>query len=578
MQQETVLRLDETINQAQEYLFSAQRVDGSWCDHLPSSAVSTGAALLALHSTGDPRYASILAEGAAWLRATQREDGGWGDGIVDPSNINGTAIGTSALQVVDPEGSREAVARGSKLIAQMGGNEILEDKSRCTLGILCRTWLADAGIYDPSRLGRIPIELVLLPNGLQRRVCFTLPGVLSWGMMHARTRPPGWLRRQLYKLAEPRALDWLERVQAYEQYQGGYEESPLMSGVVAYALQRAGVGQEIAERLRRYLVNTRRSNGSWSINRDLEFSASMFVLMGLIASGAGESERLKPTVEWVRRSQRQEPFFPTGCPAGGWGWSLPSGWPDTDDTSSALMVLPGLGVAVGDEQLEKGARWLEAMQNPEGSWACFMRGARLSLDHACPVFTAHAMIGLHIGAGHGPVHKTIAQACRYLKKVQRPDGSIHALWYRNYTSGTASVLEAYGILGLSADPVAQRCRAWLCANQNSDGSWGGQRGDAGTVEETSWALSALVACGTPANDPQLHSAARWLMDRQLPDGGWEPSMIGVYFVSLMYSSDHLANGYALQALGRYREHCAASLQVEPRHTTTTMVTADYASI
>lgn len=544
-------RVESAIEHAVHHVFQAQRADGSWQDHLPSSAVSTGAALIALACADRERFAPLLTTGAAWLRETQRADGGWGDAVVDPGNLNGTAIAAAALQILDPTGSAGAVRRGLDFLEAHGGFDALRDRARCTLSTICLTFLAQAGLYDWQRLGHIPFELILMPQGLQRKVSFTLPGLLSWGLMQAHTRPYGPLRRAVNRIAEPRALRWLEGVQAYEQFRGGYEESPLMAAIVCFGLRRAGVGAPIAGRCREYLLTTRRPDGSWSINRDLEFSATMFLLMGLQAAGYGDDPRLGPTREWVLRSQRTAPFFPTGCPAGGWGWSLPSGWPNTDDTSSALTVLPGLGVPPGDGQLRAGVEWLLQMQHKNGAWSCFVKGGRLTLDGPCPIFTAHALIGLHMSGGLGPDHPAMQRALSWLGSVQRPDGSVHGLWYRNFTAGTAAVLEAYGVLGRAADPVAQRCRDWLLAHQHSDGSWSGGIGGEPTAEETAWALAALLAAGVPATAPGLQRAADWLVRSQLLDGSWRPSVIGVYFSSLFYSSDHLCTGYVLQALGRF---------------------------
>ncbi len=117
--------------------------------------------------------------------------------------------------------------------------------------------------------------------------------------------------------------------------------------------------------------------------------------------------------------------------------------------------------------------------------------------------------------------------------------------------GTATALEAFATVGLFDDPAAIRCKAWLLSAQNEDGSWGGSQGMAGTVEETAWALSALLARGVHAPFRCLERAAAWLVKQQREDGTWPPSVIGIYFPSFWYSDDHIANGFALRALGRY---------------------------
>jgi squalene-hopene/tetraprenyl-beta-curcumene cyclase len=179
------------------------------------------------------------------------------------------------------------------------------------------------------------------------------------------------------------------------------------------------------------------------------------------------------------------------------------------------------------------------------------------MDNQAPapisLLTAYAVMGLCQGANYGPSAAPIARALRYFESAQRPDGSFQSLWFRGLVAGTAFVLDAYATLGLSREPVARRCQQWLLAHQNSDGSWGKSQQDpnTGTVEETAWALAALARCSPFAAPDSLDKAAQWLAKAQLPDGGWEPNVIGVYFNEMYFSSDHMANGYILQALGRY---------------------------
>ena len=45
---------------------------------------------------------------------------------------------------------------------------------------------------------------------------------------------------------------------------------------------------------------------------------------------------------------------------------------------------------------------------------------------------------------------------------------------------------------------------------------------------------------------------RWLIGRQRPDGTWPAAQVGYYFPHLTYRCDEMADGYALQALARYR--------------------------
>jgi len=62
----------------------------------------------------------------------------------------------------------------------------------------------------------------------------------------------------------------------------------------------------------------------------------------------------------------------------------------------------------------------------------------------------------------------------------------------------------------------------------------------------------LMSSAAEPWEQAVRDGARWLVEHQLPDGLWEPTLLGVYFLDLWYHDDLLASGYALQALGRYR--------------------------
>jgi squalene-hopene/tetraprenyl-beta-curcumene cyclase len=572
----TIQSVAAGIHRAAEGLFARQRADGSWEGFLPSSAVSTGSAIIALHVADPDGSRDLVAGGAAWLRTHQLGDGGWGDTPEAPASLNATAIAVAALRLADAELSggaalrladaetskdavaasrladaepgRDAVAAGLARLDAFGGFDAVADRRKCTLKAVCEQYLALAGLYPAERVGRMPFELALASSWLRKKLSFTVPGLMSWGVMQARTQRFGPLRRAVNRLAEPRALRYLEDLHGYEGPDGAVEESALMASVVCLGLAKAGAAPGIVSDYLRYLRRTVRTDGSWPIDRDIEFSVSMYLTGGLVDAGFGDDARLARTGEWIRASQRATAFAPTGCPPGGWGWSLPSGWPDTDDTSCAVASLVALGADGGDPHVRRGADWLLAMQNRDGSWGCFAKNAKVSMDAPCSVMTAHAVLALHAA---GEFADPLARAVRWFGRAQRPDGSFPCIWFRDSTAGTARVLDALGRLGQGGTPVADRSRDWLLAHQRDDGGWGDGGAEPSSAEETAWAVLGLVSAGH-ADHPATGAGVRWLLDHQRDDGLWEATRLGVYFLGLTYWCDHIADGYALQALGRYR--------------------------
>jgi squalene-hopene/tetraprenyl-beta-curcumene cyclase len=130
----------------------------------------------------------------------------------------------------------------------------------------------------------------------------------------------------------------------------------------------------------------------------------------------------------------------------------------------------------------------------------------------------------------------IAAAVRYLRKVQRADGSWVPLWFGNQDHaaeenpvyGTSRVLA--GLAEVDAAGVGEmieRGVAFLLKAQRDDGGWG--EGD-GSIEETALAVTALSACGA-APDAQKRGRASL---KRMMDRGAEAAPIGFYFAKLWY--------------------------------------------
>jgi squalene-hopene/tetraprenyl-beta-curcumene cyclase len=298
-----------------------------------------------------------------------------------------------------------------------------------------------------------------------------------------------------------------------------------------------------------FIARSQREDGSWPIDRDLETFDTDLAIFAFRETG-GEVPNTDAVREWLLSQQVDEVCFATSAPGGGWAWAKPSGWPDTDDTAYTLLALRQLGVSGDTTSLKRGAEWLCWMQDTQGSWSTFVRGSKMPFDHDDPYVTGHALSALHAVGYLDRTPDLLERALGYLRRAQRADGSFASIWFREATAGTASALQALCDVGLAQSPMAVRARDALLHNQNDDGGWGGKRGQPSTAEETAWAVLALLASGDPPQPPGVHRGLDWLIAHQQPDGGWRVWPIGLYYSAMWYSDSMYALALPTQALAR----------------------------
>nr|BAF98632.1 putative tetraterpene cyclase [Streptomyces argenteolus] len=531
----------------------ASTTDGSWCDRLASSAVSTALSVLALHEVEPAVYRDEIEAGLLWLHDHQRADGGWSDADEDPpSSKSGTAFAIAAMHAIDPDRSAGRIRQGMDFLEAAGGVHRIPGMR----GPGPKSWPAAAaiawalvGLRQFHEQPRQPIEVMLLPQVLRNKVSVALPGVLGIGLMQTRLLPAGRLRRFLWRFAEPRALAWLRDVQGEN---GGIEECPMLGALILIALHRAGMAEDVQKGCLSYLLETRRPDGSWAVDRDLEISVTRYAVTALAECVDVASEpRLRRTRDWLLDAQWRKPFTPLRIPSGGWGWAMPSGWPEPDDTAGVLEALAFLDRGRLDLPARVGLRWLTVRQDSRGSWCGWVRNASILNDKPCPAVTSQVVTAMHRYGLTDLPGSPIRRALDYVATVQTPEGAFPSLWFRKHVFGTARVLETYALLGLAHTPSARRAHRWLLDNQRDDGSWpAGADHTEGTAEETAWALYALLASGLPPSDPRAVRGIQWLATAQ-HGGTWRPSPVGLYFDDLRYNSDLIAHTFALRALGSW---------------------------
>ena len=342
---------------------------------------------------------------------------------------------------------------------------------------------------------------------------------------------------------------------------GGFLESVPWTSFLVMGLAATGrVNHPVARRGLGFLLDTVRSDASWSIDTGLSVWNTALSVNAL-ASASGDVGALG-CLDWLLGCQRSEMDPLTGTPPGGWSCNDARGsLADADDTSTALLALSVLsksGAGAHRPRIETaataGIHWLLAVQNDDGGWPTFRRGAHGPLDGSGADLTAHALRALRAWQywiADRAIDEAIRHGMYYLAAQQRSDGSWRPLWFgnpnfpgeENPIYGTAQVLLAYRDLDQIEGPPAQRGLAWLTAAVDPGGGWGGgghhvghhvpmvvvgpSRGPS-SIEETALAVEALHAAERPT--PAAGAGSRAAMARaggrgvaSSPGGDYRPA-------------------------------------------------------
>jgi len=551
MTSRTTDQITDAIDAGAEATFAVRRADGvfDYGAGALTSTLSTVGAVSALWFADRTGAAEEIALGTDWLRRTQLPDGGWSMVPGGAAEAGPTAVVTATLQLVAATEAADQIGLGKDWLQAYGGLAAIPHPE---VVAWCRQFYGYVGWLAPTEMRRFPLELTLFPGLFRRLFDLRSPMVAALGLAQTRYRPTNPLLRLLAKAGEPNALSIIRQVYEHEGSTGGWCDDAWVTGLITAGLARAELAPDLVAGAVGWLREKANPDGSWN-SGTLDLTWSMYAGAGLVAAGFAADERLHRTKELFLRDQQDQPFTAFGCPPGFWGWSGPRGWPATLETGEIVSVLTALPGTDQRPAIDRGLAWLTRQQDSRGSWGLCVRNTKVANSGPCPHMTVQAVDAL-LDAGATEGDPRVARALRWLSTAQRPDGTFESVWYRMHTAGTSAVLHTLVRAGQGAGPTAKKARGWLLSTQLADGSWStGSGTEPGTVEETAWALSALLDAGVPADDPIVHSGICWLLAAQRADGSWPAARINEYVRHVSrYPNGGLANGLALRALSRYR--------------------------
>jgi squalene-hopene/tetraprenyl-beta-curcumene cyclase len=604
--------ISDATDRVAEMLLSRRNEQGWWTGRLSTSALSTATAVMALHqamaATRDSgqrqRWQSLIDGGIAWLAKHQNEDGGWGDTVLSISNISTTMLAHAVFCATarrsaagSPDANRHSwnsvIESSGACIAKAGGVAAVikrygKDK---TFSVPILTHCALAGIVDWKDVIPLPFELACVPHRFYAAVkmpvvSYALPALIAIGQVIFRHQGH-WnpVMRMIRRASIAPSLRILESIQPPN---GGFlEATPLTSFVCMSLLGCELFDHAVTQRCLKFIESSVRDDGSWPIDTNLATwvtTLSVNALAERRGTDADDSLRSSlsalrsdpsPVRNWLLSQQYHQIHPYTHAAPGGWSWTdLPGGVPDADDTPGAMLAIMNLRdvhQSFSSEEissLRAAAIWLLDLQNRDGGWPTFCRGwGALPFDRSSCDLTAHALRALYLWRQRVPetnpslrtrCERSVKKGLRFLKNVQRPDGTWLPLWFghqfneddENPLYGTSRVVRGLATIGEATSDCCQKAVRWLLENQNDDGGWSARRGLESSVEETGLALDSLVDFEVAR--PAIDKAAHWIAMRVNEGSVDRPSPIGFYFARLWYFEDLYPIIFAAAGLNRWR--------------------------
>lgn len=565
-----------------EQLFAQRNDQGYWDGELSSSALAVAVSVISFYFYDTERFRIEIERGVQWLVNNQNADGGFGDSPESLSNMSTSLLSYSALHVTRKQNLQSNAAievlssylknEGVDVHSSQMAKHVLDFYQKdYTFSVPILTTCALCGIpekdaFDP--IPQLPFELALMPRSVYRFlnlnvVSYAIPALVAVGIVIFQHKNSGRFMKVLRKRSIPKVMDLLEQIMPVS---GGFLEAIPLTAFVALSLIQSGFRDHVVvEKGIDFLKRTQRPDGGWPIDIDLSTWVSTLAVKSYrdkLDAYWDEASKANLT-EHLLGIQNHSIHSFNGTDPGGWGWTHFSGSvPDCDDTPGVLLALlqlnpnPSMPIV---QSLISGCDWLLKLQNGDGGFPTFSRGwGKLPFDQSCADLTGHALLALatvlhKLGKEVPPVKRSkyrtsVERAFQYLNKHQLASGAWLPLWFGNqYQSkhlnpvyGTARVT-AYLVDVLRCEWISaglrqqiavniQRAQDFLCTVQNSDGSWGGDAGLDGTIEETALAVSALSACSGATTAAQR--GLQWLDLQPTP---LKAAPIGLYFASLWYS-------------------------------------------
>jgi squalene-hopene/tetraprenyl-beta-curcumene cyclase len=343
--------------------------------------------------------------------------------------------------------------------------------------------------------------------------------------------------------------DEIDFLVAHQAESGAWEQHMLTTLLALLALTRVGRGADTLRRGVEFVLRNLRPDGGIPFIPDQDVWNTCLAGRVLVEVGAPRA-RLELSARFLRAQQLGN---------GGFAYAAGVTQSDADDTAVGLDFLAHFDRQAFHGTISRAERNLLDLQNEDGGFPTFVRGAASDAE-----ITAKAISALASRAGDhaGPIERAWA----WLARNQRNDGGFRAEWKLCFTYPLLHVLAAAARrpAGSARDAVRDRGIAFLRRHRRGDGGWAIHPGDSEShVLGTAYALGGLSTVVGALSPREAFESATFLIERQSREGEIRASADSVGPRPFVYDVPLLSTIYALWGLSRVRRALQRSLLHEP---------------